>query len=151
MKTTPAKKTAKKKTVAKKTVTKKTVAKKAAPKKVPADVTVKALLAALAGWQGELAKKIDAIVARAVPKVQTMVRWNTPFYGIEGQGSFLGLHVMKDHVKVAFFRGTSLEPMPPGESKQKGMRFLDIREGELDEKQLASWVKQAAKLPGWKL
>ncbi len=78
------------------------------------------------------------------------VKWNSPFYGIEGQGWFLSLHCFTKYVKVAFFRGTSLRPLPPGESKQKEVRYLDIHEDDqLDEAQLASWVKQASQLPGW--
>lgn len=159
---------AKKKTTAKKAATRR-VAKKVAPKtkaspkarslaggnpqiaKADGNAPVQAFIAGLDGWKRELAKKIDALIVRTVPKAQKKVRWNTPFYGIEGQGSFLGMHAMTGYIKVAFFRGTSLEPLPPGASKQKGMRFLDLHEGELDEKQLASWVKQAAKLPGWRL
>ena len=78
------------------------------------------------------------------------MKWNSPFYGLEGQGWFLSCHVFTRYIKVGFFRGTSLQPVPPGESKDKNMRYLHIHEGDqLDEAQFATWVKQAAALPGW--
>ena len=91
-----------------------------------------------------------ALIERAVPGVRKAVKWNSPFYGVEGQGWFLGVHCMTKYVKLGFFRGESLHPPPPGESKQKDVRYLDIHEDDpLDEAQLASWVKQASLLPGW--
>jgi hypothetical protein len=113
------------------------------------DVPVQAYLAAIPGWKREVGRRLDALVVRTVPGVRKAVKWNSPFYGIEEQGWFLSFHVFTNYVKVTFFRGTSLRPMPPGESKQKDVRYLDIREGELDEAQFTSWVKQAATLPGW--
>ena len=114
------------------------------------DAPVQAYIAAMPGWKRDLGRRLDALLVRTVPNVRKSVRWNSPFYGIEGQGWFLGLHVFTHHVKVAFFRGTSLRPVPPGESKSKETRYLDIHEDDkLDEKQLATWIKQAASIPGW--
>jgi hypothetical protein len=93
--------------------------------------------------------RLDALIVRTVLGVRKAVKWNTPFYGIEGQGWFLGFHCFTKYVKVAFFRGTSLRPVPPGESKSKDTRYLGIHEDDqLDEAQLATWVKQASQLPG---
>ena len=95
-------------------------------------------------------RTVDAVIVRSAPNVRKAVRWNSPFYGIEGQGWFLNFHCFTKYVKVAFFRGTALRPLPPGESKHKEVRYLDIHEDdELDEAQLATWVRQAAALPGW--
>jgi hypothetical protein len=102
------------------------------------------------GWKRAVGEQLDAVITRAAPKARKAVKWNSPFYGIEGQGWFLSFHVFAKYVKLAFFKGASLKPLPPGGSKQKDVRYLDIREGDkLDEKQLASWVKQAARVPGW--
>src|SRR5687767_4364691 len=102
------------------------------------------------GWKKDVGRRLDALIARTVPGVRKAVKWNSPFYGVEGQGWFLSLHTFTNYVKVAFFRGRSLRPIPPGTSKQKDTRYLDIREADaLDEAQLANWVKQAAALPGW--
>ena len=119
--------------------------------KADGDAPVQAYIAAMPGWKGDIGRCLDALIARSVPNVRKAVRWNTPFYGIEGQGWFVGFHCLTKCVKVAFFRGTSLRPVPPVESKQKEVRYLDIHEGELDEVQVAAWVKQAAALPGWKM
>ncbi len=114
------------------------------------DAPVKAYIAAMPGWKRALGKRLDALVVRNVPKVRKAVKWNSPFYGIEGQGWFLSFHVFARYVKVTFFRGASLKPLPPGPSKDKNTRYLDIHEDdELDEAQLSRWVKQAAALPGW--
>lgn len=114
------------------------------------DAPVQAYIAAMPQWKREVGEWLDEVVTRALPKVRKAVKWNSPFYGIEGQGWFLSFHVFAKYVKVAFFKGASLKPLPPGESKQKDVRYLDIREGDkLDEKQMALWVKQAAKVPGW--
>ena len=111
---------------------------------------VAAYIAALSGWKHDAAKHLDELIAAAVPDVKKAVKWNSPFYGVEGQGWFLSFHVFTRYVKVTFFRGTSLRPVPPGASKHKDVRYLDIHEGEpIDEAQLATWVKQAAALPGW--
>jgi hypothetical protein len=114
------------------------------------DAPVQAYIAAMPGWKRDLGKRLDALIVRSVPQVRKAVKWNSPFYGIEGQGWFLGLHVYTRYVKLAFFRGASLRPLPPGPSKDKNTRYLDIHEGdELDEAQFARWVKQAAALPGF--
>jgi hypothetical protein len=114
------------------------------------DAPVQAYIAAMPGWKSDLGKRLDALIVRSVPNVRKAVKWNSPFYGIEGQGWFLGLHTFTRYVKLAFFRGASLRPPPPGPSKDKDTRYLDIYEGdELDEAQIARWVKQAAKLPGF--
>jgi len=114
------------------------------------DAPVQAYIAAMPGWKRDLGKRLDAIIVRTVPDVQKAVKWNSPFYGVAGQGWFLGLHTFKHYVKVAFFRGASLKPVPPGASKSKDTRYVDIREGDaLDEAQIADWVKQAAALPGF--
>jgi hypothetical protein len=117
--------------------------------KADGDAPVQAYIAAMPGWKREIGKRLDALIVRTVPKVRKAVRWNTPFYGIEGQGWFLGFHCITKYVKVAFFRGTSLRPLPPGESKQKEVRYLDIYENDqLDEKLVANWIRQASELPG---
>jgi hypothetical protein len=113
------------------------------------DAPVQAYIAAMPGWKREVGQRIDRLIVRNVPSVRKAVRWNSPFYGIEGQGWFLALHVFTRYVKLTFFRGASLRPLPPGESKQKEVRYLDIHENDLDEAQLAAWVKQGAALPGW--
>jgi hypothetical protein len=117
--------------------------------KADGDAPVQAYIAAMPGWKRDIGKRLDALIVRNVPNVGKAVKWNSPFYGIEGRGWFLSFHVFTRYVKVAFFRGASLRPVPPGPSKDKNTRYLDIREGELDEAQFAAWVKQAAALPGW--
>jgi hypothetical protein len=117
--------------------------------KADGDAPVQAYIAAMPGWKRDVGRRLDALIARTVPGVRKAVKWNSPFYGAEGQGWFLNFHCFTKYVKVAFFRGTSLRPVPPGESKHKEVRYLDIREDdELDEAQLALWVKQASQLPG---
>jgi hypothetical protein len=115
------------------------------------DAPVQAYIAAMPGWKRDVGRRLDALITRTVPGVHKAVKWNSPFYGFEGEGWFLNLHCYTSYVKVAFFRGTSLRPVPPGESKHDEVRYVDIREGELDEAQLAAWVKQASQLPGEKL
>jgi hypothetical protein len=118
--------------------------------KADGDAPVQAYIAGMPGWKRDLGKRLDALIVRNVPNVRKAVKWNSPLYGIEGQGWFLGLHTFTHYVKVAFFRGTSLRPVPPGASKGKDTRYIDIHEGdELDEAQMANWVKQAAALPGF--
>jgi hypothetical protein len=110
---------------------------------------VQAYIAAMPGWKSEVGRRLDAIIARTVSGVQKAVKWNSPFYGIEGDGWFLSFHVFTRYIKVAFFRGASLDPVPPGTSKQKDVRYLDIHEDDqFDEAQFADWVKQASRLPG---
>ena len=111
---------------------------------------VRAYIAAMPGWKRAVGRRLDAIITRAVPGVRKAVKYNSPFYGAaDGDDWFLSFHCYAKYVKVAFFRGTSLRPVPPGESKQKNVRYLDIHEDdEIDEDQLARWVKQASRLPG---
>jgi hypothetical protein len=147
-----------------------TVARKAAGKRVVAkpallsggnpqiakgegDAPVQAYIAAMPGWKRDVGRRLDALIARTVPGVRKAVKWNSPLYGVEGPGKedtwFLGVHCFTKYVKVAFFRGASLRPVPPGESKSKDTRYLDIHEDDpLDEAQLTAWVKQAILLPG---
>ena len=114
------------------------------------EAPVQAYIAAMPGWKRDVGRRLDALIARTVPDVRKAVKWNSPFYGVEGRGWFLSLHCFTKYVKVAFFQGTSLLPLPPGESRQKNLRYLDIYEDDkLDEAQLASWVMQASQLPGW--
>lgn len=123
--------------------------------KADGDAPVQAFIAAMPEWKHDIGKRLDALIVRTVPNVRKAVRWNTPFYGIEGQGWFLGFHCITKYVKVAFFRGAALRPLPPGESKQKDVRYLDIREGDwrsgggkFDDAMIARWIKQASELPG---
>jgi hypothetical protein len=118
--------------------------------KADGDAPVQAYIAAMPGWKSDVGRRLDALIVRIVPGVRKAVKWNSPFYGVEGQGWFLNVHTFTNYVKVAFFRGTSLRPVPPGESKHKEVRYLDIhRDDQLDEAQLATWIRQAAALPGW--
>jgi hypothetical protein len=113
------------------------------------DAPVQAYIAAMPGWKSDVGRRLDTLIARTVPGVHKAVKWNSPFYGIAGQGWFLSYHCFTKYIKVAFFRGTSLRPVPSGESKHKEVRYLDIHEDDaLDESQLAAWVKQASQLPG---
>ena len=115
------------------------------------DTPVQAYIAAMPGWKREVGRRLDALIERTVPGVRKAVKWNSPFYGVEddGQGWFLSFHCFTKYIKVAFFRGTSLRPVPPGESKHQEVRYLDIHEDdEFDEAQFTAWVKQASKLPG---
>ena len=121
--------------------------------KAAGDAPVQAYIAAMPGWKREIGRRLDALIVRTVPGVRKAVKWNSPFYGVEGQGEesgwFLSFHCFTHYVKVAFFRGASLRPVPPGASKQKDVRYLDIHEDDqLDEAQLVAWVKQASLLPG---
>lgn len=113
------------------------------------DAPVQAYIAAMLGWKRDVGCRLDALITRTVPGVRKAVKYNSPLYGVEDGVWFLGVHVFTNYVKVAFFYGASLRPMPPGASKQKNVRYLDIREDDkLDEAQLAAWVKQASQLPG---
>jgi hypothetical protein len=116
--------------------------------KAHGDAPVQAYIAAMPGWKRDVGRRLDALIARHVPNVRKAVKWNSPFYGIEGQGWFLGFHVFTRYVKVTFFRGTSLRPIPPG-GTGKDARWIDIHENDLDEAQMAPWIKQAASLHGW--
>ena len=171
---TAAKKTAAKKSVAKKPAAKRVNAKQAKPRKSapksPArkaakpkllsggnpqiakgygDAPVQAYIAAMPGWKQDVGRRLDALIVRTLPDVAKAVKWNSPFYGIEQGNWFLGIHCFAKYIKVAFFKGASLNPVPPGASKHKEVRYLDIREHEpLDEPQLTAWIKQASQLPG---
>jgi len=114
------------------------------------DAPVQAYLAAMPGWKRNVGRRLDALIVRSAPDVRKAVKWNSPFYGIVGQGWFLNFHCFTKFVRVAFFRGKLLRPLPPGESKVKDVRYLDIHEDEqIDEKLVANWIRQAAELPGW--
>jgi hypothetical protein len=120
--------------------------------KADGDEPVQTYIAAMPGWQSKVGRQLDALIARTVPNVYKAVKWNSPLYGIEGDGWFLGIHCFNKYIKVAFFRGAALRPLPPDESKQQEVRYLNIHEGDkLDEKQFAAWVKQASNLPGEKM
>ena len=117
--------------------------------KADGDAPVQAYIAAMPGWKRKVGRRLDALIVRNAPSVRKAVRWNSPFYGVEGQGWFLNFHCFTKYIKVAFFSGASLRPVPPAKSKQKDVRYLDIHEDDLlDEAQLAAWVKQASLLPG---
>jgi hypothetical protein len=114
------------------------------------DDAVQAYIAAMPGWKSDVGRRLDAIITAAVPGVRKAVKWNSPMYGIEGRGWFLSMHCFAKYIKVAFFQGASLRPLPPGESKQKDVRYLDIHEDDpIDEAQFADWAKQARQRPGW--
>ena len=112
------------------------------------DAPVEAYIAAMPGWKSDLGRRLDALIVRTVPGVHKAVKWNSPFYGVEDGVWFLSFHCFTNYVKVTFFRGTSLNPVPSGASKHNDVRYLDIHEGGLDEAQFADWVKQASQLPG---
>ena len=114
------------------------------------DAPVHAYISAMPGWKSDIGRRVDALITRTVPGVRKAVKWNSPFYGVEGRGWFLSFHCYTRYVKLAFFRGAALKPLPPVASKDPNTRYLHVHEGEaLDEKQLASWIRQAAKIPGW--
>lgn len=116
------------------------------------DRPVQAYIAAMPGWKRDIGRRLDKLIERSVPGVHKAVKWNSPFYGVEGQGWFLSFHCFTRYVKVAFFRGTSLRPIPPGASKSGDTRYLDIHEDDaFDEAQVAAWVRQASRLPGERL
>jgi hypothetical protein len=116
--------------------------------KAEGDAPVQAYIAAMPGWKSDVGRRLDTLIVRMVPGVRKAVKWNSPFYGIEGQGWFLSFHSFTNYVKVTFFQGTLLRPAPPG-GKAKEARWIDIHEDDLDEAQLATWIGQAAALPGW--
>jgi hypothetical protein len=116
------------------------------------DAPVQAYIAAMPGWKRDIGRQLDAVIVRTVPGVRKAVKWNSPFYGAPNQdGWFLSFHCFTKYVKVTFFRGTSLRPVPSGASKHEEVRYVDVYEGGLDEAQLASWVQQASQLPGERL
>jgi hypothetical protein len=118
--------------------------------KAEGDAPVQAYLSAMPGWKSGVGRRIDRLITDNVPNVLKAVKWNSPFYGMEGKGWFLNFHVFTRYIKIAFFRGASLTPVPPGESKDRNVRYLDIHEGDpLDEHRLVRWIRQAAAMPGW--
>jgi hypothetical protein len=120
--------------------------------KADGDAPVQAYIVAMPGWKSALGRRLDDIVTRTVPAARKAVKWNTPLYGIEGQGWFLGFHCYTRYVKVTFFNGGALDPLPPGASKTDGVRHLDVREDDpLDEVQFAEWIRQASLLPGHRM
>ena len=116
--------------------------------KADGDAPVQAYIAAMPGWKRDVGRRLDALIVRTVPGVRKAVRWNSPFYGVEDRVWFLSFHCFTKYVKVTFFRGASLRPVPPGASKHKEVRYLDIYEDQLDEARFVAWVKQASQLPG---
>ena len=118
--------------------------------KADGDAPVQAYIAAMPGWKSDLGRRLDDLIGRAVPGVKKAVRWNSPFYGVEGRGWFLSVHCFTRYVKVTFFAGRSLSPRPPGSGKDPDSRWCDLHEGELDEERMTEWVRQAAARPGWK-
>lgn len=117
--------------------------------KADGDAPVQAYIAAMPGWKSEVGRHLDDLIERTVPDVRKAVRWNSPFYGIEGQGWFASTHVFTRYVKVTFFNGASLEPVPPGSGKDPDGRWIDLHEGEFDAAQMETWIRQSAALPGW--
>lgn len=155
-------KTVKKSKTKKKAAAKRSTAKPDKPKllsggnpqiaKAHGEAPVQAYIAAMPGWKSEVGRRLDALITRAVPHVRKAVKWNSPLYGMEDNVWFLGIHCFTKYIKVGFFRGAALRPVPPGTSTQKDVRYLDIREGDqLDEAQFTAWVKQASQLPGEKM
>ncbi len=160
-----AKKTTSKKTTAKKTITKKTIARATAGRgtnasptllsggnpqipKGDGDQPVQDYIAAMPEWKRDIGRALDALVEKTVPHVRKAVRWNSPFYGVEGQGWFLSFHCFNKYVKLTFLRGTALNPLPPGTSKHPDVRYLDLREGDPLDDQLKDWIRQASEIPG---
>ena len=117
--------------------------------KADGDAPVQAYIAAMPGWKSELGRRLDALITQTVPEVRKAIRWNSPFYGVEGQGWFLSYHVFARYVKVTFLQGASLDPVPPGSGKDKDARWLDIYEDGFEEAQMTEWIRQAAAIPGW--
>jgi hypothetical protein len=118
--------------------------------KADGNAPVQAYIAAMPGWKRDAGCRLDALIVRTVPGVRKAVKWNSPFYGVEGKGWFLAFHCFTKCVKVTFFRGTSLRPLPPVESKDPNARYFHIHEDDqLDEAQMATWIRQAAAVPGW--
>lgn len=144
----------------KKKAAKKTAARKRGPRpkllsggnpqiaKSDGDAPVQTYIAAMPGWKQAIGRRLDALIARAVPEAKKAVKWNSPFYGIEGHGWFVAFHVFTHYVKVTFFRGASLQPVPPG-GKSPDARWFDIGVDGFDEAQFTAWVEQASRLPGW--
>jgi hypothetical protein len=118
--------------------------------KADGDAPVQAYIAAMPGWKSDVGRRLDALIVGTVPDVRKAVRWNSPLYGVEGQGWFLSLRCFTRYVRIAFFRGAALAPVPPGGSKDPDTRYCDIHEDDpFDEAQLADWIGQASRIPGW--
>ena len=117
--------------------------------KADGDAPVQAYIAAMPGWKSDLGRRLDALIVQTVPEARKAVRWNSPFYGVEGQGWFLSYHVFTRYVKVTFLQGASLDPVPPGSGKDKDSRWLDIYEDGFEEERMLEWIRQAAAIPGW--
>ena len=118
--------------------------------KADGNAPVRAYIQAMPGWKRGVGRRLDRIIVRTIPNVRKAVKWNSPFYGVEGNGWMLSFHCFTKYVKVTFFRGTSLQPLPPGESRHEDVRYLDIHENDpIDEALLAGWITQASRLPGW--
>lgn len=115
------------------------------------DGPVQAYIDAMPGWKSDVGRRLDTLIVATVPGVRKAVKWNSPLYGLDGKTWFLGMHVFERYIKVTFMRGAQLNPLPPGPSKQKDVRYLDMYEGEFDEAQIRDWIKQASALPGEKL
>ncbi len=115
------------------------------------DAPVRAWIAAAPGWKGETSRELDALIAGVVPGVVRAVRWNSPFYGVRDRGFFLNVHCFNRFVRVTFFRGAALRPLPPGSGKDPDARWADVLEGPLDRPEMEEWVRQAAALPGWRI
>ena len=114
------------------------------------DAPVAAYLAAMPGWKGDIGRRLDDLIVRTVSGVRKAVRWNSPFYGLEGEGWFASYHCFTRYVKLTFLNGRSLRPVPPGSGKDPDARWVDIPEGGLDEAQLEDWIRQSAARPGWR-
>ena len=114
------------------------------------DPPVQAYIAAMPGWKRDLGRRLDNLIVGVVPNVRKAVRWNSPWYGIEGEGWFVSYHVFTRYVKVTFLNGALLKPVPPGSGKDPDSRWVDIHEGEFDEAQMTEWVRQASVIPGWR-
>ena len=117
--------------------------------KADGNAPVQAYIVAMPGWKSDTGRRLDALIESHVPNVRKAVRWNSPWYGIAGQGWFLSYHVFTRYVKVTFLNGAALQPVPPGAGKDPDSRWIDLHEGQFDEAQMAHWIRQAAALPGW--
>ena len=118
--------------------------------KADGDAPVQAYISAMPGWKRDAGRRLDELIVRTLPEVRKAVRWNSPFYGMEGQGWFLSYHCFDKYIKVAFLYGKHLDPMPPVDSRDPDARYYHIYEdGEIDEEQMASWLRQAAAYGGW--
>jgi hypothetical protein len=116
--------------------------------KADGDAPVQSYIAAMPGWKREVGRRLDMLITRAIPGVRKAVKWNSPFYGVADKGWFVTFHTFTNYVKVTFFQGTSLRPVPPG-GKSKDGRWIDIHENDFDKAQMEEWIRQATALPGW--